>query len=746
MIMRKIRTNKGFTLVEALFVVAIIVVLGSVIIMAIVDHMRSMEKTENDGYAKTIFVAAQNNLTMAEHEGYLGRTDFGYSDKTTAGVYYFRVDDKVSGFNNENSVLDLMLPFGSLDDSVRSGCYVIRYQKSSGKVLDVFYWKATGRYAFEYQDNDIYELMTAVKADPDNLRNYNGAVIGYYGGADAEQEPGEKIDAPQIRVYNDERLYVQVTRTISGPNEKINLAIRGETSGVIKQLMLLAEEDVHYDETKGCYEIVLDDVTDVNYHFSKINSWTGEGELIPGENITIYAVAYNNAVYTNVAYSSEQKTNSLFAEGSAPAEGGKVPETVTITNIRHLENLDPTISGFAAKDTLVQAVQSSDLSWDDFAKAINPDSPETVRVFDLSNHSSNKTGGFEPLNPNYPLSYDGRNHTISDVVVYSETSPAGLFGCPTSTLSISNLRLQDFSITGTSAAGALAASMIGGSVRNVLVCQSVDATEDSRITASTGYAGGLIGSFTETSLEACAAAVYVTSENGDAGGLVGKAAGGSIMGCYSAGYTEGGDYYKPSEDQPNVSEAIYSVTAAQNAGGLVADNSAKIEYCYSTCSVSGSVAGGFVGNGSKQPVKHSYCTGLVRGTEYNGAFAGQLANLNQAYEDNHFFSIINYGMDSVGLVGLDGSSTGMLPFDQSTGAYRDFVSTGAQDDERLPASPYDDTLVAYYQGLFNLRTVKQLGYSPVVESGSEEPMTAFVDTHYGDWPAPEILVVNIPNS
>ena len=738
-------------MVEALFVVAIIVVLGSVIIMAIVDHMRSMEKTENDGYAKTIFVAAQNNLTMAEHEGYLGRTDFGYSDKTTAGVFYFVVDDEASRFDKEKSILDLILPFGSLDDSVRSGCYIVRYQKSSGKVLDVFYWKATGRYGFDYQENDIYELLNAVKADSDKLRNYHGAVIGYYGGADAEKEPGKKIDAPQIRVFNEERLYVQVTRTISGPNEKINLVIRGETSGKIRQLKLQAEDDGHLDPTKKWYEIVLDDVADVNsnYHFSKINSdpdWNGSGELIPGENITIYAVAYNNADYTNVAYSSEQKTNSLFAEGSAPAEGGKVPETVTITNIRHLENLDPTISGFAAEGTSVKAVQGSDMSWTDFAKAINPHSPETVMVFDLSNHSSNKTGGFEPLNPNYQLSYDGRNHTISDVVVYSETSPAGLFGCPTSELRISNLRLQDFSITGTSAAGALAASMIGGSVRNVLVCQSADATEDSHITASTGNAGGLIGSFTETSLEACAAAVYVTSENGDAGGLVGKAAGGSIKGCYSAGYTEGGDYYKPSDAQPNASEAIYSVTAAKNAGGLVADSTAKIEYCYSTCSVSGSVAGGFVGNGSKQPIKHSYCTGLVRGTEYNGAFAGQLANLNQAYEDNHFFSIINYGMNWVGHVGLDGSYNGIHPFDMDIGDYRDFVSTGAEGNERLPASPYDDTLVAYYQGLFNLRTVKQLGYSPDVESGSEEPMTAFVDTHYGDWPAPEILVVNIPNS
>ena len=88
-----------------------------------------------------------------------------------------------------------------------------------------------------------------------------------------------------------------------------------------------------------------------------------------------------------------------------------------------------------------------------------------------------------------------------------------------------------------------------------------------------------------------------------------------------------------------------------------------------------------------------------------------------------------------------------LAFDENTVDYRSFVSTGAEGDERKAATPYDDTLVAYYQGSFNLKTVKQLGYSPAVVTG--DPDTAalpdFVDTHYGDWPAPEILIVNVPD-
>ena len=743
-------------MVEALFVVAILVVLGSVIIMAIVNHMRSMEKTENDGYAKTLFIAAQNNLTMAEHEGYLGRTNFGYKDEKTtdaSDIYYFRVDDQESGFNSENSVLDLMLPFGALDENVRSGCYVIRYQKSSGKVLDVFYWKATGRYAFNYESGDIYKLLDAVNADPENLRNYNGSVIGYYGGANAEKEPGARIEAPQLQVFNEERLYVRFTRTISGANEKINLAVRGESSGVVKQMLFLPESE-YYNEAKGYYEVVLDDITNNDstdtkrQHFNSVNDWEGEGSLKPGENIVIYAVAYNNAEYTNVAYSAEQKTNSLFADGST-SEAGRLPETVTITNIRHLENLDPMISGFGVKDEdTVNAVQTSDLSWNDFAKAINPEHPESVLVFNLSGHSSNiGSCGFEPLSQKYLLNYDGRNHSISDVLI-NANSAAGLFGNPQGVLNVSNLRLLDCAVAGKSA-GTLAASLKGGKIRNVLVCQSKDAQENLHIgvNATEGYAGGLIGSMNGTNIEGCAAAVYVTSRDLDAGGLVGNAVSGSIVGCYSAGFTEGGDYYKPSEENSSVSVPIYSVTAAQNAGGLVGSSSADIDYCYSTCSVYGNVAGGLVGSAKTQAIKNSYCTGLVRGAETNGAFVGYLEYLNHDFANNYYFSIINYKMSAVGKRGPDGSTDGMLAFDENTVDYRSFVSTGAEGDERKAATPYDDTLVAYYQGSFNLKTVKQLGYSPAVVTG--DPDTAalpdFVDTHYGDWPAPEILIVNVPD-
>ncbi len=72
--MRKIRNNKnkGFTLAELMAVVAITLILSMVGIIAVTYYMRIMKHLEYDTMAKEIYVAAQNHLSLAYNEGYLG--------------------------------------------------------------------------------------------------------------------------------------------------------------------------------------------------------------------------------------------------------------------------------------------------------------------------------------------------------------------------------------------------------------------------------------------------------------------------------------------------------------------------------------------------------------------------------------------------------------------------------------------------------------------------------------------------
>ena len=74
--MKKLFNRKGFTLAEVLIVVAIIVILASVGAVALFSHMRNMQKLEMDGQAKDLFVAAQNHLSLASSQGFLGVAEY----------------------------------------------------------------------------------------------------------------------------------------------------------------------------------------------------------------------------------------------------------------------------------------------------------------------------------------------------------------------------------------------------------------------------------------------------------------------------------------------------------------------------------------------------------------------------------------------------------------------------------------------------------------------------------------------
>ena len=73
--------------------------------------------------------------------------------------------------------------------------------------------------------------------------------------------------------------------------------------------------------------------------------------------------------------------------------------------------------------------------------------------------------------------------------------------------------------------------------------------------------------------------------------------------------------------------------------------------------------------------------------------------------------------------------------DQDLTTYNQFVG-----DTWYAAKAYDSLLVQYYNGEYNLKTVRQLCGA----SDSEDAIWAkrFVSVHYGDWPAPELLTIN----
>ena len=817
--MKKKNNEFGFSMAELLMVVAILVALFGVAFVAVQRHQRSMTQLEYDTIAKEIFVAAQNHLTAAESQGYLGKItdESGYGNKSEFKdakssdeddeVYFFTV---TKGTVDQGVMLDLMLPFGSIDETIRAGgSYIIRYQPSTARVLDVFYSNpgpVTAWLTLKGADlTGHYNALMPIRGEENKAARRNcdaigGAVVGWYGNGDA-LPVGDRLEAPKVFIHNEETLWVEVkdTNTTNTVNTTTTpgalvLVVTGETSEAKKMFNLYSDDTGRVSEKQvgsGEYRIVLDDITRNGFHFAEIVADT-TSKFIPGENITIEGIAYNNGALTNIAYSGRGRTNSIFADPSsyevkpqsdmASTELNKVNGTVVykdnttnpigiaaVANFRHLENLDKFVSGLGKGEELeyISAVQltnlSESLSWTGFIGEDNDKTGECIFANGIDTGGNSGKYQYWPVNLEEDFLYDGRGHSISDVVTDGsapgEDKNVGLFRTLNGG-SVQNLELIDFTIKGSdnteANAGALAGTTSDSDVKNILVRNSEEKdsefSKNSNITAN-GSAGGLIGLMRGGSVTGCASAVYV-SGNTNAGGLIGSASGGTVTVCYSGGHTEKATYYIDGTVQfdengkPDPDCCIFNVKASGSAGGLIGSSSeTDILYSYSTCSVTGSTAGGLVGNAAGT-IKNSYATGLVSGTT-EGAFTGSFSG---TATDCHYYEIINERKDAqkgftyVDPVSGEKSFPGITPLDASAQTYNDFSFPNASGYSWQPAVPYDEALKNYYKdqdekNVYNLKTVKQLvvlDSDPSVSINDDD----FVTTHYGDWPAPEIFVIN----
>ena len=489
-----------------------------------------------------------------------------------------------------------------------------------------------------------------------------------------------------------------------------------------------------------------------------------------------------------------------FGVGAQRRHGGAVgfgcPSSVAglslhrmIANFRHLENLDVAVSGLDSALGFTKAEQiinlskpttsgDDDLSWSGFVSTIKGDKGGTsVKIYALSDTTGTEADYFRPVDLSYQLEYDGQGHEIEGVAV-NYTADAGLFGkISVDGSKVSNLKLIDFNIaTSSGNAGALVGKLaqktsLGNGVFNVsnVVAYNTGNGTDATIKTDSGNAGGLIGQIVgdeaatasdktaKAVIQKSAAALIVSATGGNAGGLIGKSTStGTVSGCYAGGHTiESGEAVIYSDTAFNVTATrAEGATTGGIAGGLIGDaGSTAISYSYSTCSAKGVTVGGLIGTGSGA-INDSYCTGKVSGTT-QGAFAGACGTTT----DCHYYEIVNEYTDADG--GYDyllpvpkektsdgtGKPSGIKAIDETAQSYNEFC--GAAKDSQgkdlwNPANPYDAKLTEYYNGRYNLETVEQLGASITKNSGADgdTTVTDFVATHYGDWPVPEIFVVN----
>ena len=689
------RATGGFTMVEMIIAIAILVILMGVAFVNVLAYQRSMKQLELDKTAQEIFVAAQNHLTVAKSQGILEDVDknstalVGEKDDGESVYRYWYVSSGDARLKSANtSLLYEMLPFASIDDTVRlGGSYVIAYDPNTATVVSVFYCDQSSLSTYQFSPSDYSTLFPALEGTSDDVvaarrDGINGAVVGWYGGEGLIDRTKKELVAPEIKLTNAERLEVTVSFSTSAMQQNrevedavMRLVLRGDTSKhskIIATVPLLSMASVGGEYRKT---YVLDDITTSGQYFKEL--WCGaslslaanageSGPLIPGENISVYAQVYSTSVLSSIAKSATKHTNSLFARMISEKVDTETERYAAINNIRHLENLDAAISGYdleaLGEDGATKARQISDLMWISnssskkiraFANRIagSVDGAKNVKVRYLDG-TSTKAGTFAPVTPRstsatnvlrqYALTYeaDKGSKKISNVKVELEAAinaPAGVFATVASGSSISGLELVDCSIStkGGSAGTLLGVAMGTLDLTNILV-HDTKGTVKSTV-SSTEAAGGLVGllqpaSGTTVTIDGCGAATLVEAKGTGtvAGGLVGYADGNvSIANSYAGGRTKDGAYDAENANVKAGSIASGGVVAPTQgvAGGLVGyTRGANITYCYATASVSGEGAmGGLVGYADKTTIGNCYATGLIIGNKtHAGAFAGNM--------------------------------------------------------------------------------------------------------------------------
>ena len=479
------KNSNGFTMAEMLITVAIIVILCGFGFVAVIAHQRNLKRMEMDETAQEIFIAAQNHLTAARANGqwssFLEKTaakgqegsrgtemtyqpsDYNKAsdaDEASRKFYYFTTENTAV----KNGAEALILPEGSIDETLRGHHFYVEYDAASGTVFGVFYTDS---------DHPITEVdaKAVSRTEPNDRRDYKAdgkrTIIGYYGGALGELNSPGDLYAPSVAVRNAESLVLYVVdknyyRPVSSKTgaqsfkTKLKLTFEGVTSGekAVKEVdpssssaqtdafssAVLAEESAEAfnvvipssgasaQQTKAVkaeyYAIVLDSIVRKDGHFANLFP-----EFIPGEDIRITVTLTSDKAGEDV--SQTVTVNSLFnsVKTEKNLSGIAASKTmVTVSNPRHLENLSTEVSGvdFAGKqivkDTTVDTVSVvRNLFWDEDAEAENvakaQNQRETVTAFLPAIASA--TG----MKSTYGYYADG-NQSIEkkDIQVYSYTS------------------------------------------------------------------------------------------------------------------------------------------------------------------------------------------------------------------------------------------------------------------------------------------------------------------------------------
>ena len=625
---------RGFSLMEMLVTVLILVILFALAMIPISKIQKNLRQTELDSRAEMIFSAVQNRMTRLQAAGqdsyYQPTNEVGtaklmnmipqdaekanYKETTLA---YVTSDDK----DNPNSAASWIYPETEAEADLWDGSWVVEFDPSSGSVYAVFFSREDMKYTPESFNDLRYR----------DKRLENGAKIGYYGGDSVGAAATESLDLTVDVINKDQLLVVASCKVSNKKNDlKFYASIKDESGNTVQEFEIEeikngtnTGDTVKTEKDLCTATLVLDNLSEgENLRFGQQDRFKDaktSKHLIPGEDLTVTIRVKDENNNQIQGTSKTVTTNSLFAEvrdrtGGLGGAGGR---TAVIKYGRHLQNLEENSGLNRGTDSktpaITAAVQERDIqfksdesdSWGvlyptrNFVPLVNP-KINSYRsgigsycpvIYDLTVNVSGDAGLFKTF------AGELKNIRLADARIIGDGNVGGLVGKLNGETTIDGCQVylknvKDKNVPGdeiftkhTRIDGAVSGGLIGDAEFSALTIKnSLAATVIRGETAAGGLVGdGRMGLTIDRSYADCY--LYSDEETGHTGGLLGSwqvgTANISITNCYTAGFlksktTAGFVAYDLSADNvtlTNLYSACVPLTAERLTYGTVILNS-----------------------------------------------------------------------------------------------------------------------------------------------------------------------------
>lgn len=576
---------------ELVLVLAIISVLLMVAMPAVAHLQRQLKSTEMEAAARQIYIATQNRLTVMKSAGTLDATNPLRNSSLISDGKLTWIADKPSDYGDSpwvegetlcyaakqpgNDTLPsqafinaMLLPIGAIDHAISKGYYVIEYNPSEGAVYGVFY----------AEEGFTYEEISAYRSSASLRETFDSPIIGYYGGFGINTPTINELDPEEsdFSIINNEKLFIKInpsfekiyTLTIEAREDSEDLfatyaytfsgnaPTNGNATGFNKT-NIYTEVDAN---TGISYLIILLDSLEAGSHFLEIfPKPIDKLAIVPGSDIKISLSTNDVGAPLTI-----KTTNSLFAS--------RTNNEVIITHGRHLQNLEPTLSGVVG---ITSAKLANKIDW----KEKYP-----VARFTSITNSELKM-------------FNGNGNLLSNFSFAANGSYCGLFGSfggtSDSRATLSNVRLSDSQILNTPSnyIGMLAGYIYYTDISECSTfLENTGSVSNGTLTAASGNkamgAGGLVGSSHHNKYTKCFSAlnkitVGLTGAPGTSGvgGFVGISDADTLIYCYA-----------------NTTEMNVTTTASGYAGGFAGRSSSAASYSYALGNINqtgGTAATGF---------------------------------------------------------------------------------------------------------------------------------------------------------